>query len=468
MTNAHDELLGDFRGLTKLTSERISMKGLFAERAYNSVLKRFWGLVGFLSLLVVVDFFFIFPYWVFYGQCANIPEPFPPHGEEVSLTARDKESSLIYVESIAFVNVRRIPELRKWREQYDMAAFVRNAHRYPVPFPWGMRLCYVKRDGSIHYLSDWESRRLAHEYSKIDSRFKFNLMRACLPDVLFYVLLISLAVFSVRRGRRIRRLEGLTRDRLSKLATLCVKEKEERGRFPLSLDELKGVEKWELNDAVTGRPFLCLTSVNDRFLVASPRSWFSCYFPFSFQKRYFVGCADGSVRTLTGSICAKVSEQVFARLVHMAKETAPESNPSCDLTKRADELSTSLDGMTTICRRSLVLFIAFSQALFWFLGQLDWLSLGLLTSKIRITFDCFRLFYCFFPLCLFELPICALWYISLWKTMDLWRVEDPRLSSSTRLAITALVLLNVASLLVIPCFSASVTSPWKAFSWRVA
>lgn len=33
------------------------MKGLFAERAYNSVLKRFWGLVGFLSLLVVVDFF---------------------------------------------------------------------------------------------------------------------------------------------------------------------------------------------------------------------------------------------------------------------------------------------------------------------------------------------------------------------------------------------------------------------------
>lgn len=440
---------------------------LFAERAYNSVLKRFFALLSFLTVLLTVGCVFIVPTWFWTGRTFNNLEP-SFKIRDIDQATSFNESSNFELKGIEYVNVRRIPELRKWRERYDMAAFVRNAHRYPVPFPWGMRLCYVKRDGSVHYLSDWESRRLAHDYSKIDSRFKFNLMRACLPDVLFYVLLISLAVFSVRRGRRIRRLEGLTRDRLSKLATLCVKEKEERGRFPLSLDELKGVEKWELNDAVTGRPFLCLTSVNDRFLVASPRSWFSCYFPFSFQKRYFVGCADGSVRTLTGSICAKVSEQVFARLVHMAKETDAESNPSCDLTKRADELSTSLDGMTTICRRSLVLFIAFSQALFWFLGQLDWLSLGLLTSKIRITFDCFRLFYCFFPLCLFELPICALWYISLWKTMDLWRVEDPRLSSSTRLAITALVLLNVASLLVIPCFSASVTSPWKAFSWRVA
>ena len=467
MTNAHDELLGGFRGLTKLTSERISMKGLFAERAYNSVLKRFFALLSFLTVLLTVGCVFIVPTWFWTGRTFNNLEP-SFKIRDIDQATSFNESSNFELKGIEYVNVRRIPELRKWRERYDMAAFVFDAHRYPVPFPWGMRLCYVKRDGSIHYLSDWESRRLAHEYSKIDSRFKFNLMRACLPDVLFYVLLISLAFFSVRRGRRLRRLEGLTRDRLSKLATLCVREKEERGRFPLSLDELKGVEKWELNDAVTGRPFLCLTSVNDRFLVASPRSWFSCYFPFSFQKRYFVGCADGSVRTLTGSICAKVSEQVFARLVHMAKETAPESNPSCDLTKRADELSTSLDGMTTICRRSLVLFIAFSQALFWFLGQLDWLSLGLLTSKIRITFDCFRLFYCFFPLCLFELPICALWYISLWKTMDLWRVEDPRLSSSTRLAITALVLLNVASLLVIPCFSASVTSPWQAFSWRVA
>ena len=444
------------------------MKGLFAERAYNSVLKRYWGLVAFLSLMVVVEFFFIFPYWFWYGQGANIPDPLPRDGKKVSLAASDTEFSLIYVESITYVNVRRIPELQNWRERYDMAAFVWKMKRYPLPFPWGMRLCYVKRDGSIHYLSDWESRRLANEYSKIDSRFKFNLIRACLPDVLFYGLLISLVAFSFRRGRHIRRLEEITRDRLSKLATLCVKEKEERGRFPLSLDELKDVEKWELNDAVTGRPFLCLTSVNDRFLVASPRSWLSCYFPFSFQKRYFVGCADGSVRTFTGSICAKVSEKVFGRLVYTTKENAPESKLSCDLTERADELSKSLDGMTTICRRSLVLFIAFSQALFWLLIQLDWLSLGLSTSKIRFTCYWFNVSYFFLPFGFFQLSICALWYISLWKTMDLWRVEDPRVSSSIRLAITALVLLNVVSLLIIPCFSASVTSPWQAFSWRVA
>ncbi len=442
------------------------MKGLFAERAYSSILKRFWGLVVFLSLLFIINFFFIFPYWFWFGQGCNIPEPSPRDGKKISLETSTTDSSRIEVEGFEYVNVGQIPELQKWRERYDMAAFHRSVKRFPIPFPWGMRLCYVKTDGSVHYLSDWESRRLANEYSKIDSWFKFNLIRACLFDVLFYVILILLAMFAVRRGRRIRRLEGITRDRLSKLATLCAKKKEEKGRFPLSLDELGGVEDEELYDAVTGGNFLCLTSVNDRFLVASPRAWFSRFFPFSFQKRYFVGCADGSVRVIAGSISAKTAQNVFSRLVRFAEDGEPAT--SCGLSKRADELSKSLDGMTTLCRRSLVLFIAFSQALFWVFVQLDWLSEGILASKIIITSDCFNALLIFWPFCFFELPVFGMWLISLWKTMDLWRVDDPWLSSTMRVAITTLVLLNVVFLIIMPCFSSSLATPWKSFSWRVA
>ena len=324
----------------------------------------------------------------------------------------------------------------------------------------------MKTDGAIQYLSDWESRRLAYQYSNVDDRFKFNLMRVCLPDVLFYGILVALAVCAVRRGRRIRTLEEITRDRLSKLATLCVREKEERGRFPLFLDELKGVEKEELCDAVTRRPFLCLTSVNDRFLVASPRSWFSEFFLLSFQKRYFVGYADGSVRIIIGSVCAKTAEKVFARLVRLAKEN--DSNLLGDISHRADELSKSLDRMTTLCRRSLVFFIMISQALFWLYLQHYWFFLGLSTFKAKKDSGWFDPWIMFIPSICFELPLFATWLVSIWKTVELGRLKDPQISLLTHRVITALVILNVVSLYVLPGFSSSLMTPWKGFSWRVA
>ena len=400
------------------------MNMLLAESALVSISKRVLYFLVLTTVLVAVCWFFMLSRWVLTASAYNNMAPKARWGDEISQAANSTESSWIYIKGIYYVNVCHIPKLQKWRERYDMVAFLRKANRYPVPFPWGMRLCYVKTDGSVHYLSDWESRRLANEYSKIEPKFKFNLMRTSLLDILFYVVLISLGVFAIRRGRRIRRLEEITCDRLLKLATLCVREKEERGRFPFSLDELKGVENGDLYDAATGAPFLSLTSVNDRFLVASPCAWFSRFFPFSFQKRYFVGCADGSVRMITGSICAKTAEKVWGQLVvRAAKENGLESNSSCDLSKRTDDLSKSLDGMTTICRRSLVLFIAFSQALFWFYVHADWVTIGLLSDKVDFPFGGFKtmvmFFYIFYLSFLFLL--CGLFPCGRQRIFGVWK-----------------------------------------------
>lgn len=103
--------------------DRSVMNMLFAERTYSSILKRFWGLVVFLSLLFIINHFFIFPYWFWFGQGCNIPEPSPRDGKKISLEASTADSSRIGVEGFEFVNVCQIPELQKWLERHDMAAF---------------------------------------------------------------------------------------------------------------------------------------------------------------------------------------------------------------------------------------------------------------------------------------------------------------------------------------------------------
>ena len=115
------------------------MNMLLAESALVSISKRVLYFLVLTTVLVAVCWFFMLSRWVLTASAYNNMAPKARWGDEISQAANSTESSWIYIKGIYYVNVCHIPKLQKWRERYDMVAFLRKANRYPVPFPWGMR-----------------------------------------------------------------------------------------------------------------------------------------------------------------------------------------------------------------------------------------------------------------------------------------------------------------------------------------
>lgn len=324
-------------------------------------------------------------------------------------------------------------DFQKWREGYDMQVVSTSIKRFPLPFPLGMGVRYVTSDGRVKTLSDWETRQIAQKISDKGGAYrKFNIYRSFIPDVIGYAALLTISCLTYRRRRRVAEREGLTRERMERLARLCAEFKESHGRLPQTLEEAGALDASETTDAIFQKPFLYAVVNDEEFFIAPSRSWRSGAFPFHYAKRLFIALKDCQVHDYTGSVLPDALRKEVGSIL--------KKKPSTKLLKPGS-FAEMLESCSALCREWRGNFLV--RTPLFQIGLVALYFFGYCVPQEDVFFDFFGMGFCAST---FQYPILLLWLIALWSATSLWIFRDDGFSREDRLWISAL---DFASILVV-------------------
>ena len=336
-------------------------------------------------------------------------------------------------------------DFQKWREGYDMQVVSTSIKRFPLPFPLGMGVRYVTSDGRVKTLSDWETRQIAQKISdKRGAYRKFNIYRSFIPDVIGYAALLTISCLTYRRRRRVAEREGLTRERMERLARLCAEFKERHGRLPQTLEEAGALDASETTDAIFQKPFLYAVVNDEEFFIAPSRSWRSVAFPFHYAKRLFIALKDCQVHDYTGSVLPDALRKEVGSIL--------KKKPSSKLLKPGS-FAEMLESRSALCREWRGNFLIWTPILQMGLVSVLWLY-GL---HFRI-FPLSNLISALLPfVAVFQYSVFLLWIVAIWSTAFLWFFRDNGISRKGRFVLSVL---DCVSILVV----IAATYPWSYLS----